>query len=109
MAKHIVPSEFKTHLIEQMLESITEKDNTPYYAFIGDHTSTGVTSADVVQPTNSNRSINIDTYRKMIMGKKLDASSMKTMIKRYNWTSGTVYDMYDDEDTQLSSKQFYII
>lgn len=108
MAKKIVPSDFKTHLIEQLIESVDEPANTVYYAFIGDHVSTGDTQEEVIEPTTSLQKLNVDTYRNMIFGKRLTSDDFKVVIPRYDWTTGTVYDEYDDLDADLLTKQFYV-
>ena len=109
MVKKVVPNELKTHLIDQMIESVSEPANTIYYAFVGDHTSSGATEEDVVQPTTSQRDLNVDTYRKMIFGKKIDPGDMFAMIPRHDWNSGDIYDIYDDQDVYLSEKPFYVV
>ena len=108
MAKQIVPSDFKTHLIDQLIESVNEPSNTVYYAFIGNHSETGVQADDVVAPTEKLQDINVETYRNMIFGKRLTADDFSIMVPRYDWTSGTVYDQYDDTDANLLSKDFYV-
>lgn len=108
MAKKIVPSDFKTHLIEQLIESVDEPANTVYYAFIGDHLSTGDTQEEVKEPTSRLQDLNVETYRNMILGKRLTSQDFKVVIPRYNWTQGEVYDAYDDLDVDLLNKRFYV-
>jgi hypothetical protein len=109
MAKKIIPREFKTHLIDQLIESITEEANSIYYSFVGDHISTGETEQEIVQPDLSNRTLNINTYRNMIFGKKITSNDMKIMIKRNVWVANTVFAKYDDEDITLYDKNFYVV
>ena len=108
MAKQIVPSDFKTHLIDQLIESVDEPSNTVYYAFVGNHANTGIQADDVVAPTQKLQDLNVDTYRNMIFGKRLTSGDFSVMIPRYDWTSGTVYSAYDDEDATLFDKKFYV-
>lgn len=108
MAKRIVPSDFKTHLIDQLIESVSEPANTVYYAFIGDHIAAGDTQEEVAQPTTSSRQLNIQTYRNMILGKRLEPDDFRIMIPRYDWQSGEIYDMYDDQDPNLLQKRFFV-
>jgi len=109
MSKRIVPREFKTHLITQMVESISEPANTTYYSFIGDHVASGVTEDDVVAPSRSGQDLNIDTYRNMIFGKRLNQSDMRVMIPRYDWQAGNTYVSFDDDDPDLYDKPFYVV
>lgn len=85
MAKTLIPSEFKTHIIEQVIESVTEASNTVYYAFIGDHIASGVTEDEVTQPVQNYNTIQIQTYRNMLIGKRMGDDDLKFMIPRYDW------------------------
>lgn len=108
MSKKIVPSQFKTNLIEQFLESLSEAANTTYYAFVGDHITEGETEGDVSQPTDSARQLRINSYRDMIFGKKLLADDLRIMCKRNNWVQGTTYTMYDDAETNIFDTNFIV-
>lgn len=109
MAKQIVPNEFKTHLLRQIVESVTESANTSYYAFIGDHVADGDTAEDVTQPVASFRQLVTQPFRNMILGKKIGANDVRLIANKYEWTSNTVYAMYDDEDSRLDEKKYYIL
>jgi hypothetical protein len=46
----------------------------------------------------------------MYAAKRITTADVTHAIPRYNWTSGTVYDRYDDQDTNLlESDDFYVI
>ena len=109
MAKKLVPAEFKTHLINQIIESVTERANTAYYAFIGDHITVASTLEEVNAPSESIRKLNSDIFRNMIYGKKMTSDDMRFMINRHDWQSGTVYQMYDDEKIDLQDSNFYVM
>ena len=109
MAKTLVPAEFKTHIIDQLLESITETSNTAYYAFIGDHETVASTIEEVNQPLENVKKTNPLLFRNMIYGKRLTASDIRFVVNRNNWTSGTIYAMYDDEVTELQDRNFYVV
>lgn len=109
MAKSLVPSEFKTHIIDQFLESVTEPANTVYYAFIGDHITEGSTIEEVTAPIETVRNMNTDIYRNMIIGKKMTEVDFRFMVNRHDWEANTVYTMYDDLDQNLFSKNFYVV
>jgi hypothetical protein len=48
-----------------------------------------------------------DVWRNMIALKKFQTSDVSHVVPRYQWTSGTVYSEYDDNDASLYEKQFY--
>ena len=108
MPKKIVPGNFKTNLIEQFVESVSEPANTSYYAFLGNHISSGQTEGDISQPTESPKTLRVDSYRDMIFGKKYTNEDFKIMCKRHDWVEGTVYSMYDDVDPELYDKNFIV-
>jgi hypothetical protein len=109
MAKSLVPTQFKTHIIDQFLESVIEPANTVYYAFIGDHLTEGSTLDEINFPAQTIRKLNTDTFRDMIIGKKMLASDFKFAVNRHNWEPGVVYTMYDDTDPDLFNKNFYVV
>lgn len=109
MAKTLVPTEFKTHIIDQLIESIDEQANTVYYAFVGDHISEGSTIDEIVEPTLDYNTVQIQTYRNMIFGKRLAVGDIKFMVDRYDWESGTVFEMYDDKTTDLLDKKYFTV
>lgn len=109
MAKKLVPSEFKTHLISQMLESVTEPANTAYYAFIGDHVSEGATEEEVNPPIESFRKQTVETYKNLILGKRITSADLQYLVPRHDWESGTVYEMYDDETIDILNKNFFVV
>jgi len=108
MPKILVPTEFKTHIIEQVLESVTEPANTVYYAFIGDHVAKGSTIEEVNPVVQTVRQTNVNSYRNMIIGKKMNEDDIVFMVNRHDWVEGTVYTMYDDEQQDIYDKNFYV-
>ena len=50
-----------------------------------------------------------DYYRDMIAMKRIQVADVSYAAARYNWAANTVYAQYDDEDTMLMSKEFYVI
>ena len=104
----LVTNKFKRHKLDQFIESITERANTNYYVFVGQPTPYTGGDANVAVPTNSLQDVITDTYDEMVFGKRVTASDVAYMTKRYVWTSGTVYAQYDDTDTTLDSKAYYV-
>lgn len=47
--------------------------------------------------------------REMIFGKRIDREDLTYMIRKISWTSGTVYDHYDDQVTNLFDSDFYVL
>lgn len=104
----IATSKFRVHNAEQFLESLSEAANTVLYFYVG-----GVTpfADDFEPPTPTNSTANIEflPWRDSIAAKRVQASDAVHVIDRYNWTTGTVYDQYDDQDTNLLDDDFYVM
>lgn len=77
-----------------------------YYMFAG--TSKPFAGGVVPEIYDMPKTTEFTAYNTMIFGKSITSSDVTLMIKAYPWTSGTVYDMYDDIDTNLSTKAFYV-
>lgn len=104
-----VSSKFRVHNAEQFLEAFSETSNTIMYFYLGGPTSF---TNDALPPTPTTSTANVEflPWRDMIGLKRVTSSDVTLSIPRYNWTSGTVYDMYDDTDTNLiESDDFYVL
>jgi hypothetical protein len=78
-----------------------------YYVFASKHTPF---TNDLIPPTPDDTVQNdLAIYNEMLFGKRVRQDQVINMIKRYNWTSGTVYAMYSDSDADLDTKQFYVV
>ena len=68
-------------------------------------------SASDISPPNAiltNDTIN-EVWDNAIGLKKITSNDMSMAIRRINWTSGVVYDMYSSSDTNLSTNDFYVM
>jgi hypothetical protein len=45
----------------------------------------------------------------MYAAKRITTADVTHAVPRYDWTSGTTYDQYDDQDTNLLEDDFYVI
>ena len=62
----------------------------------------------IVTPVDSEND-QVLAQQKMIAMKLIAASDTSHAVTRYNWTSGTTYAEYDDQDSALTTKQFYVL
>lgn len=107
MAHYIVPKNFDIFVAEQFVESLTEPANNLIYMFYGNHLPFD-NDTSPPEPENSISGIFHDVYDNMIGGKKVRDADLAHMIPKYLWTSGTVYDMYDNRTENLHLKRFYV-
>lgn len=105
----LVTKENKINDAEQFIESITEPANTAYYVFLGKHVP--FSTSDKAPKLYDNDQLSKNAYRDMISGKRVTSSDVILVTNRedYEYTADTVYDMYDDTDLNLNTKQYYTI
>ena len=102
----IVTSKFRVHNAQQFVESFSEASNTTMYLFVGKNTAFPDDN-NPPTPVNSTANIEFTPWRDMYGAKRIQSTDVTHAIERYNWTSGTVYDAYDDQDTNLLDDDFY--
>jgi hypothetical protein len=105
----IVTTKFRVHNAEQFAEAFSETSNTIMYLFIGKSTAFPNDNAPPT-PVNSTANVEYTPWRDMYAAKRITTADVSHAIPRYDWTAGTVYDKYDDQDTNLlESDDFYVI
>ena len=104
----IVTSKFRVHNAQQFAESFSEASNTIMYLFIGKNTAFPDDN-NPPTPVNSTANIEFTPWRDMYAAKRITTADVTHAVPRYDWTSGTVYDQYDDQDTNLLEDDFYVI
>jgi hypothetical protein len=104
----LVTSKFRVHNAQQFAEAFSETSNTIMYLFIGKNTSFPNDNSPPT-PINSTANIEYTPWRDMYAAKRISTADVTHAIERYDWTSGTVYDQYDDQDTNLLDDDFYVM
>ena len=104
----IATSKFRVHNAEQFLEAFSETSNTIMYLFVGGP-SAFVDDANPPTPTNSTANIEYVPWRDTFGAKRIQTTDVVHVVDRYDWASGTVYDQYDDQDTNLLDDDFYVV
>ena len=104
--KKIVTNKFKVRNVERFIESVTTRDHN-YYVFAARHLPYEPDDAQILQPNNSLQATTFDITNNLIFGKRVTSQDVAHMVNRNEWTSGTVYDMYE-HDTDLSTKNYYV-
>ena len=112
----LVTRKFRVHNAKQFKESIDEsaawggsgvtgsEDVTTldehYYTFVGRTTVWDDDNAPP-EPIDTTKQNTYDPWDTMIAAKKITSADVSHVIPRYNWTSGTVYTQYNDNDHEL--------
>lgn len=96
----------KVNLALELLNSTNDANNN-YYMFVGSHIDRGSTSIPKIND-NPNETLKI-SYQNMIMGKKITPSDIHIMIDFNEYESNTIIDMWDDQDEDFITKNYFSI
>lgn len=107
MTYKIITQDARTFTAEEIVQDIVLENEHNYYVFIGKHTQYSANSDDVM-PTFDSELNKRRAYNDMMFGKKVAQSDARVMIRRSDYVGNTVYDIYDDADRALMSKNFYV-
>jgi len=107
---NLIPNYYRSNAAENFVNSFDDTkgvNSNYYYVFAGNHlpysNNTIPSINDDVNDTTT------DVYRNMIFGKKVEPTDVAMMIRRIDYEVNTVYAMYDDQDSELGSKNFFVI
>lgn len=62
-----------------------------------------------VNPEDNEQFLQYEAHREFIGGRKITTGDVSHVTTRYNWTSGTVYSMYRDTDTNMYDRSYYVL
>jgi len=91
----LLKPELKSALSEALYNEIVSNTNS-YYYFIG-KTLDWFPSPEEIESPQVTKFYENSTREKIIFLKKISSADIAFTIPRYNWTSGVVFDMYDDQ------------
>jgi hypothetical protein len=99
--------------VNNFIEDIRDTKRA-YYVFVGKPdpwlNANGAVDETAVPVANDSIEQNqLSVYHDMLYGKLINTSDVSVLIPRYNWTSGTIYDAYDEAKSNLFDTQFYVI
>src|SRR4051812_27611092 len=101
-SKSLLTINYRLAAAESFSSSI---ENEQYYLFTGNHLNSNTIST----PYDNTRDTLITAYYGMIFGKKINTADINLMIRRVDWETGVVYDIYDHSDPTLYDKSFFVV
>lgn len=104
----IVTSKFRIHNAESFVEGFDEAANSTVYLTIG-RSKAFPDDNNPPTPVNSTANVEFTPWREAYAAKRVNGSDLTHAVPRYNWTSGTVYTQYDDQDTNILDDNFYVL
>lgn len=103
----IITTKFRYKNAANLLSALSGAGSDKYYLFIGRSFSWPSDSSPPV-PSDT-QSTEYDAQCNVLALKKLAATNLTRAIPRYNWISGEPYSEYDDQDSALGTKQYYVV
>ena len=82
--------------------------NATHFAFTAKHTPWPNDSM-VPDITEETYFTDYQLFDEMIFGKQVQAADSALMIKNIPWITGTIYNVYNSEDTNLENENFYVV
>lgn len=108
MPQQLIPNTYRYNSAKNFVDSFNKAgvDGNHYYVFAGNHQE--YVGADISTINDDVNDTYVDAYRNMIFGKLAQPQDASLMVRRVEWASDTVYDMYDDQDIGLYGKNFFV-
>jgi hypothetical protein len=91
----------------QYYQPIQNVSNNQFYIFAGRNTPWPNTTPLPISDSTTETEYTI--FEELIFGKIVTPDDTKMMVDRYDWTSGTIYARYDDQDGDLFTKAFFVV
>jgi len=104
---NIVTNKFKINNAQSFLDSYTVTGDNTLYMFLAKPDPWGTDdtpSAPVDTLQNHSK-----TWDEVVSLKRILPGNMVNVVKRINWVAQTIYAEYDHEDSDLLTKNFYVI
>ena len=103
----IITTKFRYQNARNLITDISDNNNS-YYLFVARAQAWSPSDSSV--PTPVDRQLDeYDAWANTVAMKRIASSQVSHCVPRYNWISGTTYSEYDDQDSTLSTKQYYVI
>ena len=91
--------------VQQLQEDVGEQ---AYYIFTARHMPYTANDSVVPDITESVANTVYNVYDEMLFGKRLSNTDVSLMVKKNLWSSGSYYEMYDDQRGDLHDEAFYV-
>jgi hypothetical protein len=103
----IITTKFRYQNANTLVQGLNGTLDDVYYLFIG---RSFAWTSDSSPPTPDDSQYHeYDAQQNILALKKLAATNVTRAIPRYNWISGSTYSEYDDRDSALSTKQYFVV
>lgn len=100
-------------MVESFIKNVVDSRES-YYMFVGRPNpwlddDGNIDDTAVIPAIDSVSQHESSIYDDMVFGKIITENDVIQLAPKYNWTNNTVYAVYDQNDGDLYSKQFYVV
>ena len=110
MTESLIPNYYRFTSAQNFVNTFSfagsNADSDYYYVFAGNHLD--YENSTITPIYDDSHDTSYDVYRNMIFGKIVTNTDVALVIKRIEWQTSVVYAIYDDRDTTLSQKNFFV-
>lgn len=101
----IVTRSFRVYNAKQFINALSSSNDRKLYLFIG---RARPWDDDLSPPSPADKSDHFNTWDDIIALKRITLSDVKHVVPRIEWTAGIIATEYDDTDTNLFNKNYYV-
>src|ERR1019366_7010050 len=103
----ILTGKYYGFLAQQMFSQINTNAISAY-VFVG-HPSVWSVDTAPPAPVDDVQKTDFDYWRDLLGAKLVTGNDCAFVVPRKDWVSGTVYDQYDDVDTALGTRSYFVL
>lgn len=103
----ILTESFKQLCSDKLKDSIVDITENCTYHLVG--AKSDAFEGAIPTPKESIYETVFQPFDEMLFGKKINSADVNHMIRNIPWESGKVFDIYDDKDPSIATKDFYAV
>ena len=104
----LITRRFRLYNAENFKEAFTETSPDRLYLYIG-RIQTWPNSDTPSAPQDTLSDIRYNPWRNMLAAKKVSTNDMTFAVRRYDWTTGTVYSEFDNNDSNMYDSRYFVL
>lgn len=104
----LITRRFRLYNAQNFKEAFTETSPDILYLFIG-RLQPWPNGDTAPEPQDTLSDVRYDPWRNMLAAKKISTNDMSYAIRRYDWTSGTVYTEFDNNNANLYDSNYFVL
>jgi len=104
----LITRRFRLYNAQNFKEAFTETSPDRLYLYIG-RIQSWPNGDTPLTPEDTLSDVRYGPWRNMLAAKKVSTNDMTFAIRRYDWTSGTVYVEFDNNNANLYDSQYFVL